>query len=163
VTRNANLIQRVLGRTPHVDESDKGLDRWFCFEYMGASEFEWGALPEAAKLMRSASILAEPLRFRELGDVKFFYVGRDEDVLAAERLIVNECLLANGDAEHFRTKEQTGLRERFGPVTDRGNFYDRVVAWWCIDRTPPAVPWVIFTDEGKAKLWIRCLRGLEND
>jgi len=45
---NAYLIQRA-----KFYESDrKGIDGILQFDYMGAAEFEWGALPESLKRMR---------------------------------------------------------------------------------------------------------------
>jgi hypothetical protein len=44
-----SLIQRVRYRK---NDLRKGIDAFFEFDYMGSSEFEWGALPKSLKLMR---------------------------------------------------------------------------------------------------------------
>ena len=43
------LVQRIARFTPQPDAHRTGIDAYFGFDYMGASEFEWGTLPAALK------------------------------------------------------------------------------------------------------------------
>lgn len=45
-------IQRVERHYDEFNEGRKGLDYYVTFDYMGSSEFEWGALPKSWKFMK---------------------------------------------------------------------------------------------------------------
>jgi hypothetical protein len=49
------LVQRMT-RNTHPFEKDRGIDRHFSLDYMGSSEFEWGAVPKALKRMRENKV-----------------------------------------------------------------------------------------------------------
>lgn len=49
------LVQRMNKKT-HAYPGDTGLDRHFDLDYMGSSEFEWGAIPKALKRLREAPV-----------------------------------------------------------------------------------------------------------
>lgn len=142
------LIQRVMVRTL-PSETQRGIDRFFQFDYMGSSEFEWGALPQAAKAMRAnvgKEWKAEPLEAR---GHKCWYVGAPTTKKMAEMVFAEQ--LQEDRSERHYTKEWTCIYETYVETANSSTFD----AWWALDAEPP---FVLFRRAEDAKLWLRCLR-----
>jgi hypothetical protein len=166
------LVQRVktkpIQRTPkHLlpDPIPTSIDYFFEMDYMGSSEFEWGALPESLKRMRAATMVAEPKRLKVAGKYLCWYVGPEDEYTLAKMLFIDQLALSGDFA---RLKERTCIRDNFvdlgSPATVGGvalpskfaktrddyNWYD---AWWAIEKT-----FAIFKTKVDAETWLRCVK-----
>lgn len=166
--RLPSLIQRVRFNKDS-NEHGTGIDRLFAFDYMGSSEFEWGALPKALKLMREVKTKewkVEHLYVEVSGDgasthdIDAYFVGRPEDLQIAESLLRDQLQ----KRPQHRTKEITSIRVSYG--LDEPFGYGIFDGWWAIDAgrwTPhgkPAtdsIPFVIFRKKEHAKAWLKLL------
>lgn len=118
-----HLVQRLRRRD---NEARKGFDAMFECDYMGAAEFEWGALPESLKRIRSARRLAVNEGAVTRGDITLpvFVVGNAKTI--------NEIpaqLTAWMVDEYPRGKEMTYFPEK---VTGAAKEWHRVDAWWSL-------------------------------
>lgn len=127
------LIQRVTRRS-HVNEGGKGFNRIFSLDYMGSSEFEWGAIPKALKEMRAMEDTWKKVRKITIGKHTAYYVGSPDMFNAAIQLFEDE-LKPTYSERKFRHKEGTYLYESYNPV--KGKNYNLFDAWWAIDSEPP--------------------------
>lgn len=136
-THQPTLIQRCNAR---LQPGQKGIDALLSFQYMGAAEFEYGALPAALKQMRlykdELAVWAIPTPYGAV-----YALGRREDPGPAQ--FVAEELRPRG--ERPRRKESTGFREASTPGEE--NLY-RVDVWWALDAHP--CPFFIFKEEASA-------------
>jgi hypothetical protein len=120
------LIQRGFFRDIK-DEAIVGLDFLIDYDYMGASEFEWGALPQSLKRMthdwKNYGIF--PVEIRDSDGQQLQILCRTnqiEDVTAAVRVFAAEKY-----SPSLRTKEYVGLHDYMNPEREsslRTNF------WW---------------------------------
>ena len=162
------LIQRLMKNdSPNPDA--KGVDAAFWFDYMGSSEFEWGAIPKALKRLRAtpASAVIEAWlkhthsRTREQ-DVAH-YVGPKSGLESARRVFESEMEAPDGERLSF--KERTCILEAYadarrkaeGLVDDMYRGVGRNTAgWWAIDE---GFGWAIFRNEADAKTWKKLVWG----
>jgi hypothetical protein len=121
----AYLVQR--GRK-NTREYKKGIDALVEFDYMGSSEFEWGALPKSLRAIRE-NIDQYTVQNMVLNGVEFTILAThtqfDEIALYMSRL-------ANGE---FRTKERTDFNYFIYP--DTYPFKERYWVtdfWWDIEN-----------------------------
>lgn len=113
--RLPSLIQRIRVRKEPYDGA-KGIDKFFDFDYMGSSEFEWGALPKALKIMREAKTKDWKVTKLAVGvdpastGLTAFVVGHPDDLPIAEALLRDQLQKC---PKHY-TKEITSIRVSFG-------------------------------------------------
>jgi len=141
------LVQRINFRDIPL-ENKKGIDKYFKFDYMGSSEYEWGALPEALKKAREVPANKWKIKKIEGKNKIVWYVGTEESLTCAEAFFADQigaaaCLL----------KERTGIASSLGLDKSAYSGYD---GWWAIDAKPP---WALFVKEECAKKWLDGLLG----
>jgi len=133
------LVQRVLRRVG--EGPGKGVDRHFSFDYMGSSEFEWGALPAALQEMRKHELTMHSIQHETYACT---FVGRAEDVNKALAFFIDQL----GEHRKIRLKEWSAIRAAF---VENNN---RTCAWWAIDQD---CPWLLFRDEADAQAWLKAM------
>jgi hypothetical protein len=155
------LVQRMKPR-PNVEGSarKKNVDAHFEMDYMGSSEFEWGALPKTLKFMREhIGEIEEPREIR-VGEHVVWYVGRDAQFDLAKAFFESEL---KGGSRHL--KELTGICRAF-TKPDKG-YTSNVIGWWHVTEEPERhawresgceAGWAIFREEKHAKTWLVDLR-----
>lgn len=149
-----HLIQRVEWMDPPRDK--EGVDRYFGFNYMGSSEFEWGSLPSALRFMREDVAKWDkhlPVEMRVREHVAW-YVGPPEGLDQAQKLFgwqLDEK--KRYDTKDWYLKERTEIHDAYFP---RKEWPCRTVGWWAIDASP--CPWVFFMKKEHAEQWLKCLR-----
>lgn len=121
------LVQRLRINT-HPSPSAVGLDRYFGCDYMGSSEFEWGAVPNALKEIRAAGELViesrEILRPNNMHREVFFVAPRE----GLDRKIDDfQTWVAD---EMPRGKEASYFPEAFEGTARWGQ--EEIVAWWSL-------------------------------
>lgn len=118
------LVQRLRPRRPLGDRS-KGFNAFFSPEYMGSSEFEWGALPAALRRMRVEPAVVEPAKVTINGrEHEVFFVGHQGVSQYAEAM---ERWALPGDRGPFWSKERSHFPEVLTGTAD--DFID-TEAWW---------------------------------
>lgn len=146
------LIQRVVKAS---GEGRGGIDSYFGFDYMGAAEFEYGALPSALKAMRAslALYLEEPKRIKDVNGRVIWYVGPDDEkTLDYVRRFFEDQSYADNRSMSF--KERTGMHGVYeNDVNDA--FSRQIIGWWAIDVE---FPWILFTKKEHALAWMRLMR-----
>lgn len=159
------LVQRLKGRLSPQDK--KGVDRYFSMDYMGSSEFEWGALPAALRLMRTAMPLPVPVEIKATRDgqpVSGWYVG-DPANLDVATYWFNGIVASENAMASFHMRERANVYEAFGPDTipptraglkGRRNYHKDIQGWWCVDSDRT---WVILTTQEHADNWLTGLAG----
>jgi len=142
------LIQRVIFLV-HPLEDKKGVDKYFHFDYMGSSEFEWGVLPKALKEMRAALTDEWKPKKIQVKDKVVWYVGAEESFLCAEALFLDQL-----GSRRCRLKEITGIADSISPKEPPAAYsgYD---GWWALDGEPP---WAFFIKKEYAQEWLKGLR-----
>lgn len=105
----------------------KGFDAIFALDYMGSSEFEWGAIPKALKSLRSATLT------RSVGQATHCGVTRTVHCIGPaqgmdDRLAALNAWLSNARP---RGKERSSYPENHLGATDE--WHAEVIAWWAID------------------------------
>jgi hypothetical protein len=121
------LIQR--GQFKDIkEETIAGLDSLISYDYMGSSEFEWGALPQSLKRMTSSwntyGIFTVPKVHDADGLVPFLLCRKSqaEDILVALKVFMEEEY-----PKDLRTKERVCLYDYLNPKSK----YDlRTDFWW---------------------------------
>lgn len=145
--RRPYLIQRLYLRDPTTD-TRRGIDRYFQCDYMGSSEFEWGALPRALRELRALPFHGwKRTTIIEFGLHVVRYVGPDDCLTLAADLFRDQ--MSNRRA--WRFKEYTGIRESFTGVSDFGGRSPpsrRFDGWWAIDSS-----FALFRTEAAATAW----------
>lgn len=145
-----SLIQRVI-RRKHESEHSKGVDRLFEFDYMGASEFEFGTIPQALKAMRANK--SETWQIRSIAAVGHvcFYVGSPDTLNVACQLFEDQ--LKPREERKVRPQEWTYLYETYNPDPKRhrlGPFH----GWWVLDGS---MPFLLFKEKAHAEDWMKAL------
>lgn len=130
------LVQRVLRRDKIA--AGTGVDRLFAFDYMGAAEFEWGALPAALREMRAHTLVIRALRH---GDHACTFIGQPEDEAKAQSFFVDQL-----GERAVSLKEATGLRRTYNGE----KYADKTIGWWALDQ---GCPWLIFRNKADAYAW----------
>jgi hypothetical protein len=152
------LVQRMrFVSEPLALEVYSGIDSEFKMDYMGCAEFEWGALPQSLKHMRShcseKNLLISQITANLPDGTSLWYVGRPEEVPMAEAL-----LHAEFDEEHrYRLfKEVPYIRERLQPKDDAPSWHSKYDGWWALNPVhtePTFVPFALFVSETLAHRW----------
>jgi hypothetical protein len=139
--REIYLVQRICAKKHSVGQS-KGVDQYFSFDYMGSSEFEFGALPSALREMRSLHA-DKALTFKEIkvGDSSFgWFVGPEEKFDMAAMLVEDQ----HKDRPALRLKEEPRMKD------------SKYIGWFAIDAS-----FVIFRDKQDAGLWLGLMAPLD--
>ena len=167
--RTPFLIQRIC-REQH--NTDKGsLDDCFEWDYMGSSEFEWGALPRAIFTLRAhdenKELTCMDITSRggpDQPDYTCTFVGPVS--LLHEAAATFDEDLGRSPARH--RKEGTYIRKTYEGAQGYGHF----VGWLALSNNGrlPSVPdmlklkvretksWAIFRKREHAEMFLRCLR-----
>lgn len=145
-----HLVQRVRLRRPEDRLPERGaIDGVFVFDYMGAAEFEWGALPSCLKELRAAPVpLPVPLRVAEH---TAWFVGRPELQPYAQTFFEAELRHPWEDTtpKPYYLKESSGLYWSYHPKpSNQGR--DVFDGWWALDE---GRSWALFRTEEAAQLW----------
>ena len=123
------LVQRMSTKDQPF-ERDKGFDRFFSLDYMGSSEFEWGAIPEALRYIRKHKVVTQAYPVTINGVTRpVYFVGHKGTLLAA----ADDMKVWAEGTEHrppFWGKESAHFKENF--AGDAGDYYERTNAWWAI-------------------------------
>ena len=157
------LVQ-ILEERPDTDNPRKGIDHYFTMHYMGAAEYEFGALPQTLQRMRAA-----------LGDIKimqmplpdgrmFWYVGVEKSWGYA-RAYLEYCL--DPSKRTVKTQMTGTSKNTSGPkyklAGDKLTSHE--VGWWVVrdadsDRGSElrATDWAMFDDDKHAKNFLAGLR-----
>ncbi len=141
------LIQRCRVRSR---ENITGIDSLLSFDYMGSSEFEWGALPIA---LRELCEVADELMVHEVSFTKkksLWLVTTNKDVAEARRM------LKIVSSEKARTKEYVGI-EAYLKGTEAEHSYRDYKAWWDIDHH-----WIACVDKELAELVIKAIKSVRD-
>jgi hypothetical protein len=143
------LVQRLKFRE-HPQEKSKGVDKFFSMDYMGSSEFEWGALPKALKAFRATKLLKKPKKIKQYPDGHtVWYVGPESEYVTAREFFFSQLK----DPYKIPLKESTWIDAKFG-MSRLFRHPERIdtIGWWAIDST-----WAIFTEKEYADKWLSCL------
>ena len=149
------LVQRVQRNLYPASVTAKGVDHFFTFDYMGSSEFEWGALPNALKAMRACStVISKPIIDRMsrpdavVVSATAHYVGPEE--CEADAMAFFSDQLKPAGSRVARLKEHSGLCDSYTGL----NVYNRsVIGWWALTDAP----WILFKREVDATQWVKAL------
>jgi hypothetical protein len=139
-------IDRVKDPTKYPDA--KGVDRYFSFDYMGAAEFEWGALPQAMKKMLAAVDDSWEVTKVTVDTHTCWYVGPASALKLATALFADQ--LNDYDQQKHRLKESTYIRY----VYIEKNEHFKAIGWWSLGHDP----FVLFVSKANAKQWLKCIR-----
>ena len=145
------LVQRL--KAPLSDHGT-GLDKYFLLDYMGAAEFEWGALPGSLKVMRAAKGMKkwEPFRLTAHdGDKEYlaWYVGSEETKMVALEFFDDQLR----ERPKWSLKERSCIRNSYFPEHE---WDGKIIGWWAVDGGP--VPWAIFMKKEDAENFLKGLR-----
>jgi len=140
------LVQRLIRRD---DALGIGVDRVFHPDYMGASEFEWGALPEALKTMRQNKAEYQILQVSD--------GAREAWAVAPLAYRDGICEFFGDQVNDFRKirlKEWTAIAEQYA---ERDEDF-AIHGWWAIPgerafSSRTFLPWCLFVTEQHAKDW----------
>lgn len=145
----AYLIQRVI-KNKTINTKAKGVDRHFSFDYMGSSEFEFGALPKALLFMKSGVCIKRRIfhKISAFGDInaECYFVGNELKYEAASEFF-NLQITSKGSAP--RLKERSRL---FDQYIQKVRGQNDVIGWWAIDSD-----WIIFRYPEDAVTWFNNL------
>jgi len=166
------LIQRIKTKQRVVTNRDleqpfsPSIDFHFEMDYMGSSEFEWGALPQALKRMRAATMIDAPKRIKIAGKYVCWFVGPEDEYNIAKALFIDQ--LGVSDKPISRLKEISYIRHNFVEDEPKAslngkplptnfakslgsyNWYD---GWWAVDKT-----FVLLKTKADAETWLRCVK-----
>ena len=143
IEKKSYLVQRI--KRKKKDNTKKGVDQLFQFDYMGASEFEWGALPEALKAMKDQENVGMPITTQD-GDrtVTAYFHGPEGVLPIAQHLFETHY---HGNRRDCYTKERTQIQDAYSP---RNEWDKELIGWWDIEHH-----FVIFKSKQDRKLWRR--------
>ena len=160
------LIQRMEENKYPDDSKKKGIDKIVKFDYMGSSEFEFGALFRALKDLRSQkeNLVVEKIEVQTNNQKhSCFFVGTISVIEHAREFFLGQLT----DPFKTRLKAQTHIQEVYIQSSEK-HFSKRrsqkdifvvrstVEAWWALDAE--LVPWAIFKREELAKKWLDAVR-----
>lgn len=107
------------------------IKRIFSFEYMGAAEFEWGAVPTALETLLKSDLMTFNIDNKIWG---ICIKGQDKDIIA---------WIDNASKNHVSLKERLGLQEAL-----YGKKYAKTKGWLKIeDDKKCEEPFMFFIDE----------------
>jgi hypothetical protein len=126
--RTPYLIQRATIKTP-LAEGTSRLSDAVSFDYMGSSEFEWGALPKSLRALQFDQKILKFVKVPEImeGEQQLRVLHAfesDEDFAKYKEYL----LRLRGVGEHMRLKERSEFDLTLKSRYDRANF------WWDIDN-----------------------------
>jgi hypothetical protein len=139
------LVQRIEKlRSPNYKI---GVDCYFSFDYMGSSEFEFGALFKALKAMRAQDYKKwAPFMVVTSNGHYLWYVGPE-----ALKKVAADFFEAQMAGTGSPLKEATYMTE---VLNDRPLSWldpNRYVGWWCIDQ---GLEFCLFRDKDDAGKWL---------
>jgi hypothetical protein len=120
------LVQRLVSVPANIP-GRTGFDALFGCAYMGSAEFEWGAMPDSLKRIRSAKrLVIEPREVTWAGVTRtVWFVGPEQGM--AEKI-------ADWDAwrieENCRGKESSYFPQAFGGHLE--DWHHDPIAWWSL-------------------------------
>lgn len=117
------LVQRVLHRL-HGGEHQKGVDRYFAFDYMGSSEFEFGALPASLKVMRAQTNVLKRWKYH-LGNA--WYYGPEDCVKEAFEFFQSQLQ----GLREYDLKERTSIKESY-ELRPENDYAKSIIGWWAL-------------------------------
>jgi len=151
------LIQRMRRKPEEEGGERQGVDRRFAMDYMGASEFEWGALPRALKELRAAK-LTGPIQITATTGEKIHFVG-PEALIPSAAMLFEQALRPTEHERISRPLENPFIYETY---TGRSSWNGRMApererfdAWWCIDH---GRGFVLFKQKEDAETWLKCMK-----
>ena len=149
------LVQRCSVREAK-GEGRKGVDKILAFDYMGAAEFEFGALGKSFTLMRAQAIQKDltvhNVLIKGQGKVIKCYVLASPTVDMVE-LLSRMSILADPEArgqKSFYCKECTWFDEWFKPAGPSA-YRTSIVAWLVLDKSFPIL-WTLKSKIAQALL-----------
>lgn len=126
-----------------------GIDGKFSMDYMGAAEFEFGALPAALKLMKKMRedqfYTKKPVKLRKCGNHEIWFIGNENHLTEASDFFADQVTHENPTA---RLCERTNMNR----VYEGNESYKNMIGWWMI-RSGCAM----FRTEDAAQAWLDCL------
>lgn len=166
-----SLVQRLKHRE-FPSPNGKGVDLYFAMDYMGRTEFEWGALPGTLRELREMKLPA-PVEIDAVRDgvpVTAWYVGPESHREAATYWFTR-CVGTKDGQYDFAMKEMPYIHGAYGPdkipgyktldgrkIKPRRNYDRDFVGWWCVDAGEKGGgSWAIFRDKAHADNWIKGL------
>lgn len=150
--RLPTLVQRMTFRKESPIGDKKGVDAAFSFDYMGSSEFEWGALPAALRAMRANEPRTWKIETIKSGKHEAFYVGITDSPETAKALFADQL---KPREQRSRTKERTGIQETYAPdPKNKFEITDKFDGWWVIDGSPP---FALFKNKAHAEAFLGAL------
>lgn len=158
IARYINLVQRMTLRD-RENTSGKGVDRFFSMDYMGAAEFEWGALPGSLKRMRE-SVRPSIRRIKHAQNI-VWYVGPDTWFEPAEMFFQDQlktrqnrkirCQEPSRIYETFIGDDWAPVNQMYGSPPKKATFS----GWWDLGND-----WAFFTKKDTAQTWIKAVWGV---
>lgn len=129
------------------------------FEYMGSAEFEFGAIPKAARRWcdhnaKGHSNVLTTFQINVDGKDRPLYAVIAETPdwsLADVQKFAQWALDRKNDGNSRNMKEMTCLRQT---LDDPECFYGVRTGWWCIDEE---ANWAFFTNEICARQWLEAI------
>lgn len=145
-----DLIQRV--KQQYKNESLKGIDALFRFDYMGSSEFEFGTLPKTLRTMRGSdeNPTLQKLVYQIPGgkQVVGYYVGLKSELKIAQDFWNDQLSIK----PEWKLQERTYIKRAYDLDDQmRGDYQADTIGWWAVDIPKP---WAIFKTEELAKTWM---------
>ena len=136
MNRKPYLVQRCYAKTN--SNGHKGVDALLSFDYMGSSEFEFGALGTASRAMRKQTNVLETIKCDGPQKWKLFILTEPDMVDTVKKWVREEM------AGTWYGKERAGLREAVAPTPKEAQAQYRPYAdaWWGIDSGRPS--WMVF-------------------
>jgi hypothetical protein len=133
-----HLVQRIKAPEGNPLLNRKGVDRVVEYDYMGSSEFEWGALRDALKRLKAAKgVELWPLT---IDGIKFRYVGTKEQAEEIRAWVQADL------AGKWHGQEASYLRRAIGRHDSwEAQLKERTCGWWALDEgiNPP---WILFSN-----------------
>jgi hypothetical protein len=128
-----------------------GIDSAFHMNYMGAAEFEWGALPKALGEMKDQREKMKHVVELITPDNKYrvWFVGRAKDVENATEFFIDQM-----EERKWNLKERTYIAPSLDEADPCHWFYKELIGWWALDTE---VPFALFTTREYADTWLRLL------
>jgi hypothetical protein len=121
------LVQRLEARAEH-DPSRAGFDGYFSLDYMGSSEYEWGAVPKALKSFREYTDLVIRAYDFELEGLTrpVYFVGEAKTLDAKFKDFV---FWATHPRHPFNCQERSDFDEVFAGTQRK---WSTTNAWWSL-------------------------------
>lgn len=123
------LVQRLTMKPRNI-QNRSGFDGHFALQYMGSSEFEWGAIPKALKRMREHEVASNSIEVNLDGVTRIVHFVGNPSSLQDAASAMEEWSKSDKYRPSFWGKESTGFPDQFA---GRPTHYDDTNAWWAID------------------------------